>query len=210
MKVSGVLKRSIGVAVAGLISMSLLIAGSSVAVATPNIRTVELPPTSLQATVQEISSKTVTSDDLKSLNDALSDTNLPRTEASVGSKTTYTYTVANGSMISLVKNVELNLSGTAGGRAMTVPAFRVAVENWSGYVYLNGTDQNALIQGGATSLGVVICASLAATGPAGWAGCAAVSGLLVAAATYLSANGICSNEMRLTIWGGGGSAVQCV
>lgn len=210
LKIEKVWKKITGIAAVGVISLSLLVAGSSTALAAPRGEPIALPDAPIQSATQMLSSKATTSDDLKSLNESLGATDLPRSETSQGSKTTYTYTVPNGSKISLVKNVELNLSGTAGGRAAAVPAFRVAVENWSGYVYLNRTDQGALSAGGAAALSVAICASLAATGPAGWAGCAVVTGLLTTATVYIGSYGICSNEMRLTIWGGGGSAVQCV
>ncbi|SIS23069.1 hypothetical protein [Williamsia sterculiae] len=72
------------------------------------------------------------------------------------------------------------------------PQFHVGVGNGI-YIYLDRTDQNALIYGGSTALGVVICG----TPGVGTLACAGVSGALAAAATYLSSNGFCSNELEI-------------
>jgi hypothetical protein len=73
---------------------------------------------------------------------------------------------------------------------------------WTFYVYLNRTDQAALAAGGATSLGILVCAIPGVGIPA----CAAVAGLLVAGATYIALNGLCPSRLELAV----GKGSKCV
>ena len=73
---------------------------------------------------------------------------------------------------------------------------------WTFYVYLNRTDQAALAAGGATSLGILVCAIPGVGIPA----CAAVAGLLVTGATYIALNGLCPSRLELAV----GKGSKCV
>ncbi|TFI40937.1 hypothetical protein E4P29_22365 [Rhodococcus sp. 1R11] len=70
------------------------------------------------------------------------------------------------------------------------PRLRVGA-GYGVYIYLNRTDQNALVYGGAAGLGAAACAGL------GTFGCGAASAALAAGATYIAANGFCDNELEI-------------
>ena len=85
------------------------------------------------------------------------------------------------------------------GEGMVQPLFSVGV-GWTIYIYLNRVDQGAIAAGGATALGVLICASTGAVS------CAVVAGALVTAAAYIAAYGLCPSRMEIAIAKG----VKCV
>lgn len=63
------------------------------------------------------------------------------------------------------------------------------------YLYLNRADQNAVANGGAAALSVVACGIPGVN----LFSCAAVSGAMVAAATYINSYGLCANELEINI-----------
>lgn len=63
------------------------------------------------------------------------------------------------------------------------------------YLYLNRADQSAAANGGAVALSVVACSIPGVN----VLGCAAVSGAMAAAATYVNTYGLCANELEINI-----------
>lgn len=148
--------------------------------------------------------KKLESDDVSNLNDHLLQTNLLTDHKKQGSTETFTYSVDNGAKIVIEKQERVRIA-SSGAHGTSVPMLRASVDNWVIYVFLNRTDQAALTNGSSAVLGALICAIPAV----GWAACAGVIAALAIAATYINANGYCSNELAIHVGGAPWGYTHC-
>lgn len=113
---------------------------------------------------------------------------LPNTEVVDSNGTKTTFTLPNGSEMTLVSPTTPEVQPRLGGGS----------DNHGPYISLNPFDQDAVIAGGGWALGLAICAIPVV----GVAGCAVTGATLAAAGLYLSYNAKCNGELRVPIWPG--------